>query len=295
MHVHAARTARLFVLTALAMTFVAAHSGTTGAQPGGLRSVDWQAVLERHPLIEIQRGLPPPWDSFGPYVTIRPGVLPGTGEVSGHARLTGILYGDLDGDGVEEAVIPLDSGGTAGAIGLLLFREMNGVPELVLARDGYKLGIELRDGWLTLNEPIYVGFEGNCCPSGWERTSFVLAGNGLIAVAYAGGGYPQARIQTIEAFYRALNEGRIEDAYAFLSPAFQEANPFDAWAAGYRGTLRIEIEAENGPGEEEVSMRLTATDRTTTGASIIRRFAGSWFLFWNGSRWLLDRASIREV
>ncbi len=291
----AGQTARLVIVAGITVIMLLMAVRPAVAQPGSLRSVDWRAVLESHPLIEIQRDLPPPWDSFGPYVIIREGALPDAGEVTGHARLDGILYGDLDSDGNEEAVIPLDSGGTAGATGWLLFRATSAGPSLVLARNGYKLGFELRDGLLIINQPVYVGFEANCCPSGWETWGVSLSGSTLVERSYVTGGYPQARALTVEAFYHALNERQYEDAYEFLSPEFQAAHPFAEWAAGYASTQRINVQAENGPGADQVTVQLTATDRTAGGAQAVSHFAGSWFLSWSGTRWLLERADIRPL
>ena len=91
---------------------------------------------------------------------------------------------------------------------------------------------------------------------------------------------------TVVAFYRALQEDRFEEAYAFLSPDFQAANPYLAWRSGFATTRRIEVETrpgvevtdERGRSVYEVLVRLIVVDAAAGGGTVTRRFAGVWRL-----------------
>lgn len=246
---------------------------------------------------------------YGPYVVVSgPDTTISLGtdgfpEVSGGAALAGfvapdrIVYGDLDGDGREAAAVPLFSGGTGGAFGFLLFRESEGYPRLVTGRDGYQSGVRIERGVLTYMQPIYNSFEPNCCPSGATHTRYVLRGDDLVAVGESVEPYREAIGVTVYAFYRALSEGRYGEAYDFLSPRLQAAQPFSSWMTGYSTTRCIQAETGTPDARNSVSVTITSLDSTTTGGSIVRRFTGTWTAVWSdeGRRWLLDRADIREV
>ena len=52
-----------------------------------------------------------------------------------------------------------------------------------------------------------------------------------------------------------------------LRPAFQAANPFSQWKAGFADTQSIEVETAAGRSPSEVLMRLTAMDSGRAAAS----------------------------
>jgi len=291
---------------ALVILILLAGSDLVRATAGPLRQADWAAVLAADPDLQTEHAEPRPrFSPAGPFVVVRarerviapdPDV-PADFEVEGYANLTTVAYGDLDGDGAEEALIALESGGTAGTVGLLLYREGAARPQLVLAMPGYHQWARIEGGRLLVSLPHYVGFEGNCCPSSSVTTTYALEGARLITLAQTEEPFPHACAYTVYAFYRALDAREFADAYAFLSPAFQSANPYPEWVAGFAATTSIEAEAEDGPGENEVRVALVATDRTATGGTLARRFTGAWTVVWSASarRWLLDRAVIRAA
>jgi hypothetical protein len=257
-----------------------------------LRGVDWNAALAADPQVRVRADVPqPPFMRLGPFIT----TSTGDAEVSGYAATADVQYGDLDGDGTEEAVIPVISGGTAGMTGFLLYREGEDRPRLVAAVPGYKLFVEIQDGVLAVHRPGYVGFEPNCCPSATVVTWYVLAGNTLTPVGEIERPNVQSQEVTVVAFYAALNERRFADAYAFLSPAYQASYPFDSWSAGFANTERITVDqarAELLP--DAVVITVTAVDRLLSGGTVTRRFGGAWYLVWSPTahRWLLDRAEL---
>jgi hypothetical protein len=287
-----ARLAATLVLAALLVP-----SAQADAVP--LRQVDWQAVLAADPHLHIESQ--PPLAGAGPYVSV---VTPPAGDESGpsaatpsgYALIDGVQYGDLDGDGVEEAAIVLVSGGTAGAVGVLLYRADEPLPRLIASLSGYKLGAQLQDGALTLLQPRYAGFEANCCPSAEVETVYGLVGDQLVVSSETEQPLTEAQVETVRAYYTAIGRHALSEAYDFLSQDFQQTHPFEAWAAGFSDTQRVRVDQlEQTP--TGVAVRLTAVDDTAAGARVARRFAGTWSLAWSTAahRWLLDQASIVEL
>ena len=260
-----------------------------------LRQVDWLAVIKNDSAITIDPDAYKLPGGDWPYVTVDMAGLP-DGPVSGYALIDDVEYGDLDGDGADEAIIMLESGGTGGAFGFVLYREADFAPQLVLAKSGYKLGTTIEGGKLVVVQPYYVGFEANCCPSAIDRTLNSLQGDELVTVASET--VPNdVQEPTVWSFYRALSDKEYEAAYEFFSPAMKAANPFDRWKAGYAATQRIEVETAPGATPNEVQITLTSVDSQPGGGTKTQRFQGTWTLVWSADqkRWLLDKASIRAA
>lgn len=284
----------------MAVTLLTGSVGTgiprlAWAADTSLRNVDWVAVLGADPAVTIDPTMFQPPGEPGPYVKIS---LPGTriGVLEGYALIDSVEYADLDGDGPEEAIIPIYSGGTAGLLGIMLYREGTPAPQLALVETGYKLGFTIEGRRLVLHRPNYIGFEPNCCPSSTTSATTVLEGNRLVVVSTET--QPNdVQEATVWAFYNALQDRRYEDAYGFYTPTFQAANPFDRWKAGYATTQSLDVQTSPGAVPTEVLIELTATDSTPGGGTVTRRFRGAWTLVWSGDqkRWLLDRARIEAA
>ena len=108
------------------------------------------------------------------------------------------------------------------------------------------------------------------------------------------------------AYYHALSLGRLDAAYAFLSPRMQAAEPFDAWSAGFAALERVDVVTQAGSTEGEVLVWLTAVDKLPEGGQRVQRFTGRWQVIANPDfvpntsrftadfrpAWLLDLAQI---
>ena len=90
-----------------------------------------------------------------------------------------VRYVDLTGDGVEEAVVPIGSGGTQGDIGVAVYRVSGGTAERAFFR---KLAgrVEVRGETLVLTDGVYERGDPACGPSrleesvyGWDGRAFV--------------------------------------------------------------------------------------------------------------------------
>jgi hypothetical protein len=79
--------------------------------------------------------------------------------------------------------VTIASGGTAGDVGLVLFRRTAAGWRVALTRGGYKLGLFRAGADVIESQPVYKQNDPNCCPSGgfdhvryhWNGTRFAIA------------------------------------------------------------------------------------------------------------------------
>ena len=83
----------------------------------------------------------------------------------------------------ETMAVTIASGGTAGDIGLVLFRRTASGWRVALARGGYKLGLFRKVADVVSSQPLYRKNDPNCCPTGgfdhvryhWNGSRFAVA------------------------------------------------------------------------------------------------------------------------
>lgn len=235
---------------------------------------------------------------MGPFVDRVVGI-PDAQGVAGHPEFDFIVYGALrDGDASQQAVIPLFSGGTAGTIGALIYGLEGGRPRLLAALSGYKMGFEELRGAVVRSQVAGAGWEANCCWSGINSAVLRLDRNNRV---YLQGetetGVDDVRPYTVERFYEYLNDRQFRDAYAFLAPSFQAANPFVAWQAGFADLVSVEARArESAPGQP-TPVDLVVVQRAPGGGQRTVRFTGTWTLRYSSTahQWLLETANLRQL
>ena len=91
-----------------------------------------------------------------------------------------IRCGDVTRDGDTDVVFTIASGGTAGATQFGVYRGSadGGAPELVLFRQGYKIGIARRNRRsFEVIQPHYKAGEPNCCPSSFRKRRYTWRGD----------------------------------------------------------------------------------------------------------------------
>lgn len=103
------------------------------------------------------------------------------GEVD-TARIT---YLDLTEDAIDDAIVPISSGGEGGDIAVFVFGYQDGaLTELlhVNASDS-SLVADTQDGALRITEPVYAEGDPLCCPSQLRRTTYLWDGARLSQVS----------------------------------------------------------------------------------------------------------------
>ncbi|MPZ98017.1 MAG: hypothetical protein GEU80_01560 [Dehalococcoidia bacterium] len=88
-----------------------------------------------------------------------------------------VLFADLTGDGKEEAVVIVESGGTQGAVGAAVYRLADGQPVMVhfVQAGGH---VEVRQGSLLVTqEGVYDDDDAECCPSELRETVYQWDGS----------------------------------------------------------------------------------------------------------------------
>ena len=245
-----------------------------------IRSTDWNSVIAGDPALtrEVIDGKT--------YVT----VIGSPSGVGGFPLTDMVVYGDWDENCVEEAAFPLESGGTAGVIGYLVYRAGSPQPHLIASGDGYKLSLSVSANRLIVTNALYAGWEPNCCPSGFSHATYRLVGDALTLVTTTTEGIPGMQIATVEQFYANLNSRDFAAAYALLSPTFQTANPFAAWQAGYNNTVSFTVSVSADPGvANRVLVTINAVENAAGGGTVNRTYVGSWDIIWGGAAgWLLN-------
>ena len=103
-------------------------------------------------------------------------------DSGGEVDTSRIIYADVTGDGVEEAVVPISSGGTMGDVAYIVLTTNGsaGVEELLTsapsqANEGGVV-VSVADGKLVEMRPVYAAEDPNCCPSSFRRTIFAWDG-----------------------------------------------------------------------------------------------------------------------
>jgi len=117
--------------------------------------------------------------------TLRNGELPATHDKRGFIDemgvfLQGIKYGDVTGDGVEEAIVSLSilTGGSARPGIIYIYALQKGRPVLLWSHstgdraDGGLRDVYAENGQLVVELYSSVGSRGDCCPSRFTRTHY---------------------------------------------------------------------------------------------------------------------------
>lgn len=107
------------------------------------------------------------------------------GQNGGEVDPEEILLADLTGDGAQEVIVPVTSGGTLGNIAVFVY-SADRLSELLRelppeeARGGH-MRAEVESGQLKISWPVFGPDDANCCPSGGVRVrTYLWDGNALI-------------------------------------------------------------------------------------------------------------------
>ena len=93
-----------------------------------------------------------------------------------------IIFADLTGDGVDEAVVPISTGGSAGNFAYAVFGYQGGeLEELLVAKpEAGRVTVSVEDGVLVDTEPVYAPEDPLCCPSQLRHRYYRWDGGELV-------------------------------------------------------------------------------------------------------------------
>jgi hypothetical protein len=228
-----------------------------------------------------------------------------TADTSSDASLSGgyplldyISYGDIDGDDREEAVIFFFTGSTAESCSFAVIRQTEHGPAFVDHGTGYKMGGIIRNDTLLIYQPVYAGWEPNCCPSSLETQFYRIKENKLSLIDFTNGGIIESAPGTVEEFYNKLSSRNYADAYDFLDEDYQTAHPFEKWLGGFKNTVSTEAEVDTmQTSDSTVHIKLTTVDSTSDGGNITSTYEGTWKLEWYDADdgWILAEPKIKLI
>jgi hypothetical protein len=103
-------------------------------------------------------------------------------SAGGEIDPTAITYGDLTGDGVEEAVVPVSSGGQGGSIAIFVFGYGQGglTALLRLLPQAKSIQAQIENGQLVTIEPEFGASDPLCCPSELRKSTYGWNGTDLV-------------------------------------------------------------------------------------------------------------------
>lgn len=104
-------------------------------------------------------------------------------ETTGGIYVQGsVLYADLTGDGAEDAVVPVSSGGTLGDIAFIVLALGDGGTETLITVEpdgGGGISVSIEDGQVVTLEPAPGPDDPECCPGQFFRKVYVWDGSSL--------------------------------------------------------------------------------------------------------------------
>ena len=123
-------------------------------------------------------------------VKVKNGKYAEKGSAEFSFEVNGALYGDINGDGKEEAVIKADCwmGGTAHPTEGFIYGMRNGKPALLTRIEGGDRGrdglvnVEIKNNLLVVEQNDDGELGADCCPEFITTTKYRLRGNKLVAV-----------------------------------------------------------------------------------------------------------------
>jgi hypothetical protein len=101
-------------------------------------------------------------------------------SIGGQFVQTNVIYADLTGDGVDEALVPISSGGTLGDVAFLVLTPAGDGTRTLLkeapAGGSGGLAVSVLGGQVVMTQPVYGPDDPLCCPGALRKTTYAWDG-----------------------------------------------------------------------------------------------------------------------
>ena len=285
------------VLSLLIVLFIGNGAfAQSNARDTSIRTTNWKKFFSESKEFATDTGSYTEYDGYAYSLLKKP--KNNNEETSGYPALDYISYGDLDGDGKEEALVFFQSGGTAGALFFtVLTKEKNGVRVLDWG-EGYKVSGTITHDTLHIYQPVYVGWEPNCCPQSIRTTWYRIKNGKLSALKKTTEGIREGAESVVIYYYELLNSQQWKEAYALLGKKFRAKHPYQKWWEGYSNNISTEATVDTMQiSDSTVHVKIIGTDYHLDADNTVSQFEGMWKLEWISPEkgWSLAEAQIRLV
>jgi hypothetical protein len=210
------------------------------------------------------------------------------GAIHGVMRYDLAFEADVSGDGSPEFVLPVDSGGSAGLTGVLIYADADTSRPPLAWHSGYRMTVSAANGTLQLQEPAFTRYDDECCPSGALHTRWKLTNNRLRAMGEHVAGVPGTSAAAVAEYYRLIKAHNARAAHNLLSPLLKRQYPLNAWLPGAEAIVDMHYNVTQLP-DNKVRAQVSVSERTSQGV-VLRQYLCVWSVVWsNGAnQWLLD-------
>jgi hypothetical protein len=166
--------ASLLVVTVVAAPVTGCGDGDNSAAP---------TLLPTGTMGEAATATMPPGTSIRDEdLSQQPGLRDFLSTAGGSVDPNVIIYDDITQDGIEDAVVPVSSGGEGGNIALFAYAFQDGAVEQILrVTTATSLTAGVVAGTLQVTEAAFVPGDPMCCPSELRTTTYEWNGEELVA------------------------------------------------------------------------------------------------------------------
>lgn len=206
-----------------------------------------------------------------------------------------ITYGDLNGDGIEEAVVPFFTGGSIGSCSYaVLSKSARGIKTIYLASDCVNPFIE--NDTLNVIRGYNVGYEPNHMGQSSVTLKYRFHGEKIVRLDSQAYGNVRFADYAVQEFYKRLEAKNYEAAYRLLSAAYRRKHPYKKWLEGYKYTSSTSSYVGD-INEKDTTVEVSVVAVDAPSSDSFTRYEGYWKLIWAGLEqgFLLDEPKIRNV
>lgn len=115
------------------------------------------------------------WEPLGDPSTDDPGSIP----LTAYDSVEALEIRDLIGNGSPQVIVQVRSPGTGQSLDVAIVRVIGGETDVLFEGQAYKGSMTFSDGGFSMNQPLYLYHEPNCCPCRIESIAYRWNGQGF--------------------------------------------------------------------------------------------------------------------